>query len=90
MQHHAPVFRYLRLFDVEFISNQSKMNSRHITRYEIPTGTSPAVDPSIFVPRLLHGETTQAFWTASYASHQTRRYGLGPYSISKVHLEQLL
>jgi hypothetical protein len=81
---------FLRFIEVEFISNLSKMKSCHISRYEVPTDPSLAVEPSMFVPRLLHGETTQAFWTATYIPHQTRWEKLEQYSLTRVHLEQLL
>lgn len=52
------------------ISNQSKMKSRHISCHEVSDNCS--VDPSIFVPHLLHGETAQGFWTVTYIPRQTQ------------------
>ncbi|KAI0250894.1 hypothetical protein BJV78DRAFT_1275616 [Lactifluus subvellereus] len=57
-----------------------QMNSRLISPYERPSDCP--VDPSVLAPRLLHGETTQGFLTASFIPCQTR--------FSRVSLKQLL
>ncbi|KAI0250874.1 hypothetical protein BJV78DRAFT_526274 [Lactifluus subvellereus] len=46
-----------------------QMKSPHISCHGVPADCS--VDPSIFVPRLLRGETAQAFWTVTYIPRQT-------------------
>jgi hypothetical protein len=81
---------FLVFIESEFISNSSKMKSRHISSYEIPEDCSPDVDSSIFVPRLLHGETTQAFYTATYIPHHVLWEEFDHLSISGMFLEQML
>ncbi|KAH8989296.1 hypothetical protein EDB92DRAFT_2003843 [Lactarius akahatsu] len=49
-----------------------------------------SIDPSIFVPRLLRGETAQGFLTATYVQRKMRSDTLGQRTLSKVHLAQLL
>ncbi|KAF8262188.1 hypothetical protein EI94DRAFT_720874 [Lactarius quietus] len=65
-----------------------QMNSCHISHYIPPDGCP--IDPSMFVPRLLRGETAQGILTATYVQRQTRSETLGHRSISKLHLTQLL
>jgi hypothetical protein len=66
------------------------MKSRDISSYEVPAESSPDVDPSIFVPRLLHGETTQAFSTATYIPRRVLWKELDHRPISRMLLEQML
>ena len=70
------------------ISDRLKINSRHISRYEPPEDCS--VDPSIFVPSLIHGETTQGFWTATYVPQRTRSSALDKSLYSRLLLKRLL
>jgi hypothetical protein len=84
-----PGFRvFLSPAGLKLITDLFKMNSRHISRYVLPTECP--VDPSIFLPSLLQGETAQGFWTASYVRQTTRSVGLGPQPIPKVYLKGLL
>ena len=64
------------------------MNSRYIVPYECPPDCP--VDPAVLSPRLLPGETTQGFWTASYIPRQTRSEAFDELTFSKVSLKQLL
>ncbi|KAH9056526.1 hypothetical protein EDB87DRAFT_1636600 [Lactarius vividus] len=64
------------------------MISRHLSRYVAPDGCS--VDPSIFIPRLLRGETAQGFLTATYVQRKMRSETLGQRTLSKVYLTKLL
>jgi hypothetical protein len=70
------------------ISDLRKMYSRYLSRYEAPPDS--LVDPAIFAPHLLPGETTQGFFTATYLpptdsiDHFERR------SFSKMSLKKLL
>ncbi|KAI0302831.1 hypothetical protein B0F90DRAFT_1809754 [Multifurca ochricompacta] len=48
------------------------------------------VDPAVFVPRLLPGETTQGFLTASYVPYQTQSEAFDQHTFSQVSLKQLL
>jgi hypothetical protein len=66
----------------------SKMNSRHILHYAIPADYN--LDPSIFVPRLFHGETAQGFWTVTYAPQTTRSRTLDQRTFTALSLKQLL
>ncbi|KAI9453856.1 hypothetical protein BJY52DRAFT_1189313 [Lactarius psammicola] len=65
-----------------------QMNSRIIVPYEVPPDCQ--VDPSIFVPRLLPGETVQGLLTAVYIPHQVRTATISQGSYSRVALSQLL
>ncbi|KAI0302864.1 hypothetical protein B0F90DRAFT_1816439 [Multifurca ochricompacta] len=65
-----------------------QMNSRHILPYEAPSDCS--VDPAVFVPRLLHGETTQGFWTATFISRQIQTEHLYQRPYQQLSLKQLL
>jgi hypothetical protein len=65
-----------------------QMNSRHISPYTAPEECS--VDPSIFVPRLLRGETAQGFLTATYVQRQIRSETWNQRSFNKVYLTKLL
>ncbi|KAI9511011.1 hypothetical protein F5148DRAFT_1274479 [Russula earlei] len=65
-----------------------QMNSRHISRYVAPAGCS--VDPFAFVPSLIHGETAQGFWTASYVPPTTQTNSLDERSYTELSLKQLL
>ena len=64
------------------------MNSRHISSYVAPDECS--IDPSIFVPRLLRGETAQGFLTATYVRRQIRSETFRQRTLSKMYLTQLL
>ncbi|KAH9953701.1 hypothetical protein BGW80DRAFT_1468366 [Lactifluus volemus] len=64
--------------------------SRDISSYEIPAECSPDVDPSIFIPRLLHGETTQAFSTVTYIPRRILWKEFDHRPISRMLLEQML
>jgi hypothetical protein len=81
---------YIAFVEVEFTSNSSKMKSRDISSYEIPAECSPDVDPSIFIPRLLHGETTQAFSTVTYIPRRILWKEFDHRPISRMLLEQML
>ncbi|KAF8262192.1 hypothetical protein EI94DRAFT_1744157 [Lactarius quietus] len=65
-----------------------QMNSLHISRYAAPNVCS--MDPSIFVPRLLRGETAQGFLTASYIQRQIRSDTLCQRQVTKIHLTTML
>ncbi|KAF8257887.1 hypothetical protein EI94DRAFT_1220106 [Lactarius quietus] len=84
-------------FEVEKMNEQEEgavsrpgfqMNSRHVSHYVSPDGCS--IDPSIFVPRLLHGETAQGFLTASYVQRQIRSDIFHQRPITKILLTQML
>jgi hypothetical protein len=64
------------------------MNSRHILHYIAPNGCS--INPSIFVPRLLHGETAQGFLTAAYVQRQIRSDTYHQRPLAKIYLTHLL
>ncbi|KAH9047539.1 hypothetical protein EDB83DRAFT_2267127 [Lactarius deliciosus] len=64
-----------------------QMNSPYISAGE--THDCP-IDPVVFTPRLLPGETCHAFWTATYVSHQTHAEILEQYTFTQVALKQLL
>ena len=65
-----------------------KMNSCLISSSVAPADCP--VDPSIFVASLLHGETAQGFWTASYVPQTTRTRTLDHRSCNRMYLRQLL
>ncbi|KAI9511015.1 hypothetical protein F5148DRAFT_1281300 [Russula earlei] len=65
-----------------------QINSRHISRYVAPAGCS--VDPLAFIPSLIHGETAQGFWTASYVPPATQTNSLDDRSYTELSLKQLL
>jgi hypothetical protein len=69
------------------VSDQSKMNSRYIS-YGTPLDYP--VDFSDLVPRLLPGETTQGFLTATFIPDQTHSEIFDENTFSRVSLEQLL
>jgi hypothetical protein len=64
------------------------MNSRLISSYVTPEDCP--VDPSIFVPSLLHGEAAQGFWTASYIPQTTRISSLDHRPYNRLYLRRLL
>jgi hypothetical protein len=66
----------------------SKVNSRHISRYVVPADC--ALDPSIFVPGLFHGETAQGFWTVTYVPQATRSCTYYQRTFTTLSLKQLL
>ncbi|KAN0136209.1 hypothetical protein V8E53_006069 [Lactarius tabidus] len=65
-----------------------QMNSRHILHYIAPNGCS--INPSIFNPRLLHGETAQGFLTAAYVQRQIRSDTYHQRPLAKIYLTHLL
>jgi hypothetical protein len=71
-----------------FTANLVKLRSQHVSRY-VPPVECP-VNPSLLTPRLLHGETAQGFWTASYVAQRIRSGSLGQHPRTKVYLKQLL
>ena len=66
----------------------SKMTSRHISHYAIPADC--ALDPSVFVPGLFHGETAQGFWTVTYVPQATQSRPFNQRPFTKLSLGQLL
>ena len=76
------------LSDTESTTDFTKVNSRLISSHIIP-GDCP-VDSAILIPRLLHGEVAQGFWTASYVPQMTRICSLDYRSCSRLCLKQLL
>jgi hypothetical protein len=64
------------------------MNSRHISPYVPPPGYQG--DPTALTPRLLYGETTQGFLTASYVPPQIRSEVYNEVTFSRMSLKQLL
>ena len=64
------------------------MKSRFISARETPPDCP--VDGSVLAPRLISGETTHAFWTASYVSHQTHTETFDEHTFTQVALKQLL
>jgi hypothetical protein len=75
-------------FKLRSLSDLSKLNLRHIQRYLAPPRCS--VDASTFVPRLLHGETTQGFWTVTYVHQYIRSRPLGESPHTALSLNHLL
>ncbi|KAH9166548.1 hypothetical protein EDB89DRAFT_2232826 [Lactarius sanguifluus] len=65
-----------------------QINSRIIMPYEVPPDCQ--VDPSIFVPRLLPGETAQALLTAVYVPHQVITETMSQRPYTQEALSQLL
>jgi hypothetical protein len=59
-----PGFQVTPVFVLLSITDLSQMNSRVIVPNEAPLDFQ--IDPSLFVPRLLPGETVQGLLTASY------------------------
>jgi len=74
--------------DARSTANLPKMNSRLISSYVAPEDCP--VDPSTFVPCLLHGEAAQGFWTASYVPQTTRISSLDHRSYNRLYLRRLL
>jgi hypothetical protein len=64
------------------------MISRLISPYESPSDCP--VDPSVLAPRLLPGETTQGFLTASFIPRQTLSKAFDELSFNRVSLKKLL
>ena len=64
------------------------MNVHTIVPYEVLPDCP--IDPSIFLPRLLPGETVQGLLTAVYVPHQVRTAMVSRHSYSRVALSQLL
>ncbi|KAI9443823.1 hypothetical protein H4582DRAFT_1807697 [Lactarius indigo] len=63
-----------------------QMNSHIIVPYEVPPDCE--VDPSIFVPRLLPGETVQGLLTAVYIPHKVRTEMINQRSYSQMALHR--
>jgi hypothetical protein len=84
-----PGFQVTLILDVlGSISEISQMNSQIIMRYEVPPDCP--IYPSIFVPRLLPGETVQGLLTAVYVPHQVRTATITHHSYSRAALSHLL
>ena len=67
-----------------------KINSQHISHY-VPSADCPVPgDAPIFVPSLLHGETSQGFWTATYPPQTIPLVNLAQYPLDRPSLKQLL
>jgi hypothetical protein len=67
-----------------------KMNSQHISHY-LPSVDCPVpVDSPLFVPSLLHGETSQGFWIVTYPPQTIPLGNLAQYPLDKASLKQLL
>ncbi|KAI0250892.1 hypothetical protein BJV78DRAFT_1361975 [Lactifluus subvellereus] len=65
-----------------------QINSRYLASHEIPP--SCPVDPSVLTPRLLPGETTQGFMTASHNSRKKRSQVYSAFTFTRLALKQLL
>lgn len=65
-----------------------QVTSRYISASKTPADCP--VDPALLAPRLLPGETTHAFWTATYVSQQTHSESLDGHTFTLVALKQLL
>ena len=76
------------LSDTMSTAHIPKMNSRLISSYVAPPDCP--VDPSTFVPSLLHGEAAQGFWTISYVPQTTRTSTLDHRTYSRMYLRGLL
>jgi hypothetical protein len=76
------------LSDTNSTTDSPKMNSHLISNYVAPADCP--VDPSVFVPTLLHGEVAQGFWTASYVPQTTRTSSLNHRSCNRMYLKRLL
>ena len=74
--------------DTKSTADLPKMNSCLISSYVAPADCP--VDPSVFAPSLLHGESAQGFWTVSYVPQTTRINSLDQRPYSRLHLKQLL
>jgi hypothetical protein len=64
------------------------MNSSYILPSECSSDCP--VDPAALAPRLLPGETTQGFLTASYIQPQTRSEAFDELTLSRVSFKKLL
>ena len=82
-------FQVTLILDVLWtISENSQLNLKIIVPHEVPPDCQ--VDPSIFVPRLLPGETAQGLLTAVYIPHQVKTTTISPGPYSPMALSQLL
>ena len=70
------------------VSDSSKMISRYILPPECPYDCP--VDPRPSPPRLLSGETTQGFSTASYVQKKTHSEVFDEVTLSQFSLKRLL
>ena len=70
------------------VSDSSKMNSRYILpsecSFDCPIG------PAALAPRLLPGETTQGFLTASYVQPQTHSKVFDELTLNRASFKRLL
>ena len=86
---HVLASRWGQPFDAPWsVSDTSQMNSRVIVPGAAPVDCQ--VDPSLFVPRLLPGETVQGLLTTSYISPRLRIETFSQRSYSRVALSELL
>lgn len=84
-----PGFQVTLILDVLWsISETSQLNLKIIVPHEVPPDCH--VDPSIFVPRLLPGETVQGLLTAVYIPHQVRTATIGEGPYNRMALSQLM
>jgi len=84
-----PGFQVTLTYNVAFrISETLQMNSRLVVPYEVPPHCP--IDPAMFAPRLLSGETVQGLLTAVYLPHQVSTAKINRHSYSRVALSQLL
>jgi hypothetical protein len=66
------------------------MNAQQIMRH-VPSADCPVpVDSPIFLPRLLHGETSHGFWIVSYPPQKIPLGDLAQYPLDKDSLKELL
>ncbi|KAI0253465.1 hypothetical protein BJV78DRAFT_1153081 [Lactifluus subvellereus] len=77
-----------RLFTFE-VAETNEQEENAVARPGFQPSDCP-VDPSVLAPRLLSGETTQGFLTASFIPRQTRSEAFDELSFSRVSLKQLL
>ncbi len=77
------------MYNVAFwISETFQINSRLVVPYEVPPDCP--IDPAIFAPRLVSGETAQGLLTAVYIPDHVRTEKINQRSYSRVALSQLL
>jgi hypothetical protein len=67
-----------------------KIYSQHISHGVPPADCPVPVDSPIFRPGLLHGETSQGFWTTTYPPQTIPLGNLAQYPLDKASLKQLL
>ena len=69
-------------------SDPLQINSSLIVPYEAPPDCS--IDPTVFAPRLLHGETMQGLVTAVYIPPQVKTETFNKKLYNRMTLSQLL